>query len=242
MAVELSTDTIKNWKGDTVEAQLDMFKHMLMFILAKEHGLDKLLSESEWVTLSLPVIEDYADFYATDMLDDVLIAYDVPDLLLFPDWHTHVGDEELLLQLDSLYVDFIRGVSGDKYEQLYARIANEIDRVYFYFCYIDYLKNFVSFVWRNIFALQAFASSLCGNQMLPILCISSLVDGISGLVNVSPVFTYSYSYCDPSCFPVNRKTFFPCIACFLSSSRNLYFRRSIVITSPTRHPCHSTVP
>jgi hypothetical protein len=75
MAVELSTDTIKNWKGDTVEAQLDMFKHMLMFILAKEHGLDKLLSESEWVTLSLPVIEDYADFYATDMLDDVLIAY-----------------------------------------------------------------------------------------------------------------------------------------------------------------------
>ena len=136
MAVELSTDTVKNWKGDTAEVQLDLFKHMLMFILAKEHGFDKLLSESEWVTASLPVIEDSADFYATDMLDDVLIAYDVPDLLLFRHWHVHVGDEELLRQIDSLYVDFICGVSGDKYEQLYAWIANEIDRVYNIYIYI----------------------------------------------------------------------------------------------------------
>ena len=129
MAVELNTDTIKNWKGDTAEAQLDLFKHMLMFILAKEHGFDKLLSESAWITLSRPVVEDYADFYATDMLDDVLIAYDVPDLVRFRTWHTHVGDDDILREIDSLYVDFICGVNGDRYKQLYAWIANEIDKV-----------------------------------------------------------------------------------------------------------------
>jgi hypothetical protein len=102
---------------------------MLMFILAKEHGFNKLLSESEWITLSRPVVEDYADFYATDMFDDVLIAYDVEDLVKFRGWHTHVGDDGILQEMDSLYVDFICDVNHDGYKQLYAWIANEIDKV-----------------------------------------------------------------------------------------------------------------
>ena len=160
MAIELNKNTIKNWNGDTAEAQHDLFRHMLMFILAKEQGFDKLLSESEWVTLSRPVVEEYADFYATDMLDDVLIAYDVPDLVQFRTWHIHVGDDDILREIDPLYVDFICGVSSDRYKQLCAWMANEIDKVdtkkyiYIYLrnnCCLDYLKNVVSFVWYNIF-------------------------------------------------------------------------------------------
>ena len=35
MAVELDTNTIKGWKGDTVEAQNELFEHMFMFILQR---------------------------------------------------------------------------------------------------------------------------------------------------------------------------------------------------------------
>jgi hypothetical protein len=98
MAIELDTNTIKGWKGDTVEAQNDLFERMLMYVLQRAHNYNVLLSESEWITLARPVVVDHADFYATDMCDDVFAVYEVEDLLKFPGYHAHQEDDAILIK------------------------------------------------------------------------------------------------------------------------------------------------
>ena len=129
MAIELDTNTIKGWKGDTVEAQNELFEHMFMYVLQRAHNYNELLSESEWVQLSRPVVADHADFYATDMLDDVFAVYDVEDLLDFRGYHTHQEDDDKLRKIYPLYVDFSRGIHhDDKYNDLYTWMEFEIKR------------------------------------------------------------------------------------------------------------------
>ena len=87
------------------------------------------MSDSEWVKLSKPVVLDHAGFYVTDMFDDVLIAYDVEDLLNFRGYRTHDGDEDILRKMYPLYVDFSRGIyHNDKYNDLYTWMEFEINR------------------------------------------------------------------------------------------------------------------
>jgi hypothetical protein len=120
MADKLGPNIIKGWKGDTVEDQNDLFNHMFMYILQRAHNTPQsgVLSESEWIKLSRPVVFDHADFYATDMFDDVLSAYDVEDLLNFRGYCSHNEDDGILRKIYPLYVDFSHGVV-DKYNDLY---------------------------------------------------------------------------------------------------------------------------
>jgi hypothetical protein len=100
MADEFDTNIIPGWKGDTVEAQTELFEHIFMYILQRSQVDDVLLSESEWVKFCKPIVLDYAGFYAADIFDDVLIAYDdVEDLLNFRGYCTHHGDENILRKI-----------------------------------------------------------------------------------------------------------------------------------------------
>ncbi|CAB3980430.1 Hypothetical predicted protein [Paramuricea clavata] len=113
---ETGYDYFDNWADVryNVTTQEELGDFMLMYIVQKKihkkTEFSPYLAEDEWVEKSKPVVNEYAYFYAFDMLDDLSILYRFENLLddVYGKRKREYLQPEKLKMLYELYVDYIR--------------------------------------------------------------------------------------------------------------------------------------
>jgi hypothetical protein len=121
-----------NWvgKNDAV-VQEELLDHILMYVLKLAfdelilESDEKLISESEWSVIADKKIDEYAFWYAEDILDDLSILYKFENLLGQLDSKDYQKCEKIKIVYD-LYAKSLECEPSAFYEKIYEFVDEEL--------------------------------------------------------------------------------------------------------------------